>query len=202
MKEFKILLDNGHGKNTAGKRSPDGRLREYAWTRKAVRGIVARLTAAGYDAEAIVPEEGDISLGQRVARVNRWCDQMGAKRVLLVSVHNNAAGAGGWMNARGWEAWTSPGQTGGDALADCMYQAAGKCLPQGTKIRTDFADGDADKEARFTVLTQSKCPAVLTENLFQDNRQDVEYLLSDEGLEAIVDLHVTGIEEYIKRMNR
>lgn len=30
---MKILLDNGHGVDTPGKRSPDGALREYAWNR-------------------------------------------------------------------------------------------------------------------------------------------------------------------------
>lgn len=30
---MKILIDNGHGRETPGKRSPDGTLREYAWNR-------------------------------------------------------------------------------------------------------------------------------------------------------------------------
>ena len=62
----------------------------------------------------------------------------------------------------------------------------------------DMTDGDADKEARFYMLTQTWCAAVLTENLFQDNRQDVDYLLSEEGFNAIVQLHVDGIVNYIK----
>ena len=33
----KILIDNGHGVETPGKRSPDGILREYAWNRKTSR---------------------------------------------------------------------------------------------------------------------------------------------------------------------
>ena len=31
---MKVLIDNGHGAETPGKRSPDGRLREYAYTRE------------------------------------------------------------------------------------------------------------------------------------------------------------------------
>ena len=31
---MKILIDNGHGENTPGKRSPDGSLREYAYAHK------------------------------------------------------------------------------------------------------------------------------------------------------------------------
>lgn len=30
---MKVLIDNGHGADTPGKCSPDGRLREYAYTR-------------------------------------------------------------------------------------------------------------------------------------------------------------------------
>ena len=31
---MKVLIDNGHGSDTPGKRSPNGRLREYAYTRE------------------------------------------------------------------------------------------------------------------------------------------------------------------------
>ena len=43
----------------------------------------------------------------------------------------------------------------------------------------------------------TNCPAVLTENLFQDNRQDVDFLLSDAGRAAIVQLHFVGILNYL-----
>ena len=36
---MKILIDNGHGSNTSGKRSPDGKLREYAWAREIAKGL-------------------------------------------------------------------------------------------------------------------------------------------------------------------
>lgn len=196
---MKILIDNGHGSTTPGKRSPDGRLREYKYCREIAREVVTRLRAQGYDAELTVPEDADISLGMRCSRVNAWCDRLGAKNVLFVSVHNNAAGCGQWMTARGWEAWTSKGQTMGDKLADCLYDAAQKYLPTGTKIRTDITDGDRDKESNFTVITRTKCPACLTENLFQDNREDVDYLLSPAGREALVTLHVEGIKAYVAK---
>ena len=197
---MKILIDNGHGINTPGKCSPDGKFREYKYAREIAIEVVKRLKAEGYDAERIVTEEADISLGQRCARVNAWCDRIGAKNVVLVSIHNNAAGNNGqWMAARGWEAWTSKGQTQGDKLADCLYSAAKKHLP-GMKIRTDMADGDMDKESNFTILYRSKCPACLTENLFQDNKDDVAYLVS--ARKAIVDLHVDGIKEYVGRYGK
>ena len=199
---MKILIDNGHGINTPGKCSPDGKFREYKYAREIAIEVVKRLKAEGYDAERIVTEEADISLGQRCARVNAWCDRMGNKNVVLVSIHNNAAGNNGqWMAARGFEAWTSRGQTQGDKLADCLYSAAKKYL-SGMKIRTDMADGDMDKESNFTILYRSKCPACLTENLFQDNKEDVAYLVSAEVRKAIVDLHVDGIKEYVGRYEK
>jgi len=65
------------------------------------------------------------------------------------------------------------------------------------KIRKNITDGDPDKESGFYILKYTKCPAVLTENLFQDNRTDVDFLLSEAGKRAIVDLHVNGIINYL-----
>ena len=199
---MKILIDNGHGVTTKGKRSPDGRLLEYKYTREIAAEVVKRLKAEGYDAVQLVPEDADISLGERVNRINSWCDRLGTKNVCMVSIHNNAAGAGQWMTARGWEAWTSKGQTQGDKLADCLYDAAEKVLKPllpDVKIRTDMADGDRDKESNFTILYRSKCAACLTENMFMDNREDVDWLLSACGRDAIVRLHVEGIKAYVAK---
>jgi len=66
-------------------------------------------------------------------------------------------------------------------------------------MRTDFSDGDPDKEAHLYVLKHTICPAVLTENFFQDNKSDVDYLLSDRGFQDIVRLHVEGILKYLQK---
>lgn len=191
-----VLLDNGHGKDTAGKRSPDGRLLEYAYAREITKRMEQALKAQGYDVRLIVPEENDISLQERCNRVNRICDKYGKNNVILVSVHCNAAGMGkSWMTGRGWEAWTSVGQTKADELATCIYKAAEK---EGLKVRKDETDGDPDKEGHLYILKHTKCPAVLTENMFQDNKEDVEFLLSENGKQVITRVNVNGIVEYIK----
>ena len=101
-KKMKILIDNGHGCNTPGKRSPDGRFREYAWAREIARAIVADINDLGYDAELLVPEEYDVCLSARCYRVNSWCDRLGKRNVLCVSLTVNAAGEGDrWQNASG-----------------------------------------------------------------------------------------------------
>jgi N-acetylmuramoyl-L-alanine amidase len=190
---MKVLIDNGHGSNTPGKRSPDGQLREYAYTREIAERLVMELRKNGIDAERIVKEEIDVPLAERCRRANEYK----ASEAVLVSIHCNAAGNGSdWMSARGWEAWTSVGKTKADKLATCLYENAEHCLP-GMKIRKDMTDGDQDKESGFYILKHTKCPAVLTENLFQDNKEDVEFLLSEEGKLAIVNLHVWGIMKYL-----
>lgn len=191
---MKVLIDNGHGSNTPGKRSPDGRLREYAYTREIAARLEIELRKNGIAVERIVKEEIDVPLTERCRRANMYK----ASEAILVSIHCNAAGNGSsWMQARGWEAWTSVGKTKADKLATYLYEGAENCL-SGMKIRKDMSDGDPDKESGFYILKHTRCPVVLTENLFQDNREDVEFLLSEEGKQAIVTLHVWGIMKYLK----
>ncbi|MCM1075929.1 MAG: N-acetylmuramoyl-L-alanine amidase [Lachnospiraceae bacterium] len=212
------LYDNGHGIDTAGKCSPDMRLREYKKARELVNDIVLTRRIMGYDARILVPEDKDVSLQERVRRVNEICKQYGTENVIVVSIHCNAAGADGkWKTAGGWCVYTSPGQTKADKLATCLYESAQVALKdyidkfQANKqrgaydskqkpMRTDYSDKDPDYEANFYILTKTKCPAVLTENLFQDNKADVDFLISKEGHEAIVKLHVDGVDKYIKSL--
>ena len=196
---MKILLDNGHGFDTPGKRSPDGHFREYAYNRYLAFLIHERLTAIGLDVLFLVPEREDISLKERCRRVNKICQQIGKDQVILISIHVNAAGNGqNWLDARGWSCFTTRGKTKADELATCLYEAAKNHLP-GMKIRTDFSDGDSDIEKDFYIIRHTNCPAVLTENLFMDNRQDVAFLESEEGARAIVNLHVDGILQYLSK---
>ena len=194
---MKILIDNGHGIQTKGKRSPDGQLLEYAYTRDLARRIVSILKARGYDSELLVPEDDDIPLSERVRRTNAHCQALGKSNVILISIHINAAGDGTkWMNATGWSCYTCKGQTESDRLADCLYKAAEHIL-KNQVIRTDYArDGDPDWEENFYILRHTLCPAVLTENFFMDSRSDLKYLQSSAGKLSIVDVHLKGIYEY------
>ena len=194
-----ILIDNGHGHNTPGKRSPDGKFLEYAYNREIATRIVADLTDRGYNAQLLVPEPEDIPLSERVRRINAHCNTLGKSNVIVISIHVNAAGNGlQWLNATGWSCYTSKGQTTSDRIAECFYEAAKKNFPD-RRIRTDYSDNDPDWEENFYILRKSLCPAVLTENFFMDNPQDLEFLQSRAGKQAIVDTHVEGITEYLSR---
>lgn len=213
-----ILIDNGHGSNTEqnGKYSPKltadmsisseftngGRFREWKYNRVIARMIVDKLVSMGYDARLVVPEDKDASLAERIRRINTICNKNGAGNVLLVSVHSNAKGNGtSWQDAKGWEAYTTRGKTKSDTLAEFLYKRADSNLP-GRKIREDWSDGDRDKEADFYIIKKAYCPAVLTENFFYDNKDDLKYLTSDEGVHGVVRLHIEGIIDYINSLKK
>lgn len=101
-----------------------------------------------------------------------------------------------WYDATGWCAYTSRGNTKADALANCLYDAAKFHLP-GRRIRTDYTDGDPDYEADFYILRRTLPPSVLVENFFMDSRRDYDFLLSEDGQQRIVNLHVDGICRYL-----
>lgn len=215
-----VLIDNGHGSNTPGKCSPDKRLLEYLYAREIARRVERELNLGMIDAQRIVQETKDISLAERCRRVNEQCKQHGKENVILVSIHCNAAGGDGkWKSAGGWSVWTSPGKTKADDLATELWNAAQKSLSdyisgfekkkaegaydsKQKPMRGDWSDGDPDYEAKFYILMHTQCPAVLTESLFQDNKSDCEFLLSEAGMEAITDLHVQGIKNYLKSMKK
>ena len=199
---MKILIDNGHGIQTKGKRSPDGKFLEYAYTREIARQVVSELKAKGYDSELLVPEDDDIPLSERVRRTNAHCQSLGKSNVILISLHINAAGDGSkWMNATGWSCYTCKGQTESDRLADCLYKAAEQIL-KNQVIRTDYArDGDADWEENFYLLRKTLCVAVLSENFFMDSKSDLEYLQSITGKRAVVNTHVEGILEWLEGLS-
>lgn len=144
---------------------------------------------------SIVKQERTNELAMRVNYVNEVCRQQGAKNVLYVSIHVNAIGKDGkWHDACGWQVNISDkASESSKRLAECLYNAA---KTKGLKMRQPTATQKYWPQNLF-VLNNTKCPAVLTENLFQDNKKDVDFLLSDEGRHQIVRLHVEGIIKYI-----
>lgn len=196
-----ILIDNGHGIDTLGKCSPDKSYYEWRWCREMAAMIQAELQRRGYDARLLVPEQRDIDLKERVRRANQVCVEHGSGNVILLSIHSNASGNGEWKSARGWSAYTTRGLTNSDRLATSLYNAAERYL-YGQRIRADYSDGDPDWEADFYIIRRTVCPAVLTENFFHDNRDDLVYIQSNEGKKSIMLTHVEGVDAYIKDLYR
>ena len=141
---MKILIDNGHGQSTPGKRSPDGRFLEFKFNREIAQRIVADLRDRGYDAELLVEEDDDVPLAERYRRANTYSPALGKENVILVSIHANAFGNGReWAKARGWSVYTGQGQTRADLLADDLARVAMKEL--GSKaVCGDWQNSDID----------------------------------------------------------
>ena len=193
-KDMKVLIDNGHGENTPGKRSPDGRLREWAYSREIADMVVAGLRKLGIDAERIVKEDSDVPLSERCRRANAIYKEAG-KKAILVSIHCNAAGSGAaWMSAKGWSVFVSNNaSTSSKKLATSLCEVA-----EGLKMQVRRPSPKQPYwEQNLAICRDTHCPAVLTENFFQDNKEDVEYLLSSAGKQAVVQIHVDGIVKYL-----
>lgn len=195
---MKVLIDNGHGCYTQGKRSPDGLLYEYRWTRDMAARLEAALKANGIDAQRIVPEEMDISLRERCRRANTELSKAHGSDVILISIHINAAGSdGNWHDAKGWSVFISPNASSkSKLLANCLYEEAERAGLQGNR--------SIPKERywvqNLAICRDTDCPAVLTENMFQDNRDDAAFLRSEEGKQTIIDVHLQGIIKYISKL--
>lgn len=189
------ILDNGHGNNTPGKRSPQfgGNmpiLYEWEFNRDIVMRIAVMCTNAGIKYRVLVPEDNDVSLQARCERANRIYSETGGKCFLL-SIHANAGGG------TGWECYTTKGETKSDRIADILAKEWRAEFGDQWRIRADYSDGDADKESQFCILQHTKCPAVLSENLFFDNYNDYCFLMTYDARERIAKVHFNAIKRII-----
>lgn len=198
LSDYLVCLDSGHGKDVAGKRAPDSSLIEWEWAREIKYRVKKELEnqkiAEVFD---VNPEDTEPGLTVRANRANAAWTKHG-KKGIFVSIHVNAAGNGQWMNARGFSVWTTVGQTQGDVLATSIWEAGNKVFtPKGLTMRKEMSDGDVDYEKNFTVIYKTSMPACLVEHFFMDNKEDVKYLLSEEGKKDCVNVLVTGIKNYL-----
>lgn len=198
MKDILVLIAQAHGSNTSGKRSPDGKFREYAFSRKVSKMIVEKLYKHNIDSIIVNPEDEEVKLSIQTARVNRFIEQYKNeyKNIVLISPHVNAGPKNEWSNASGWTVF--------------VYNKASQKSRKLARIMSDMAYNKYNLkgnryvpesgyfEANFAILRQTNCPAILSENMFQTNKEDVDFLVSKQGLETISDLHVFSILEYMK----
>lgn len=194
---MKILIDNGHGENTPGKCSPDGRLKEWTYTRTIADMVVTGLRENGLDAERIVKETVDVPLSVRCRRANNIYRELEGN-AMLVSIHCNAAGSDSdWMYAHGWSVFVSNNASvNSKCLATCLAEAAKE---ESAFVRQPMP-GQLFWVQNLAICRDTNCPAVLTENFFQDNKEDVDFLLSAEGMQIVAQIHIDGITNYLKKV--
>ena len=185
-----FILDPGHGgidpaSNqyvTPGKRSPiwpDGSVYYEGVGNRNIAQLAGNiLKAKGAKVFYTVEPNNwkDVSLTARCTTANQIFKAY--PNAILCSIHSNAASD---PKAHGYEAFTSPGQTKSDPVATNWLEEQAKKFPNLRK-RTDLSDGDPDKEAKFTILTETTGRAILIEMMFHTNPTECKIIQSTNGV--------------------
>lgn len=199
---MKILVDDGHGKETLYKCSPDGKYKEWEWTCEMADLIVHELKRRGYDASLLTPELEDIPLNKRVRRANKICAEHGKENVLLLSVHSNSNSTDGKWHDGEWSGFTAivapNASEKSKLLADYIWARAIEAGLKGNRAVME-KPGKRYVTRSLAMCHDTHCPAVLTESAFHDTRDGVKLLT--ERKQAIMLAHVNGIIDYINHIN-
>ncbi|MDR2584638.1 MAG: transglycosylase domain-containing protein [Prevotellaceae bacterium] len=190
-----IILDNGHGNDTLGKRSPvwdDGtQLLEYEFNRDIVKRIAAGLQQKNIRCKILVSELEDIGLEERCKRANIIANEYKGKAI-LISIHANGG------ERSGWECFTSAGKTDADDYAKILCE----------QFRADFGEWIMRfsgpylcRKENFHILKNVNCPAILSENFFMDTEKDCRFIMSENGRERIATAHVKAIKRMLHLMS-
>lgn len=213
-KEFCIFLDAGHGGINPKVKLPNGyttypskcsqhnngKFHSYGWffegvfNRDVTELIRQYLDDWGMTTMKVYDEIIDTPLSKRVQKANFASKNY--KGSIYLSIHGNAAQN---KNARGFEAFTSPGQTQSDIYAEYLYKEVKKAYPNWV-FRSDLTDEDHDKEERFYVLTKTSMPSVLSENGFFTNFQDAKMMFDPLFQNAIARCHARAVIDYAESM--
>ena len=191
MLNMRVVIDPGH----AGRNIDPGAVNGATGLQEAdVALVISRLVekyllAVGYEVKLTRTEweqaETD-NLSYRTALANDW----GAD--IFISIHCNSAAN---ENAKGYEVWTSPGDTLADRLATSIYEQIAAEFPD-RKGRTDYSDGDPDKESRFYVLIHTAVPACLVEMAFISNDEEAALLADAAWQDRYARAIARGVTDY------
>jgi len=197
MSDFILIVDYGHGtrKYTAGKRSPDGSLYEGEWNREVGKMIVDGMRELGVDCREIITGDEDIPLQKRCDLVNKIVADNLGKKCRFLSIHINAAPTSGWDDrTSGASVYTCVNPSKESIkMAQCYYDMVEEFELKGNRRVPE----DRVWKANYKVLRSTNCPAILTENLFMTNHQEVEFLLSQKGKETIANMHIAALCKYM-----
>ena len=188
---MRIVMDPGHaGRNVdPGAVNAGIGLQEADVALLVSKLVESQLLAAGHEVKLtrIDWEQAETDdLDYRTSLANEW----GAN--VFVSIHCNSAAS---ASAAGYEVWTSPGDTPGDVLATCIYKQIAAEFPDRAG-RTDFSDGDPDKESRFYVLVHTDAPACLVEMAFISSDEEAALLSDAAWQDRYARAIVRGVTDY------
>ncbi|MGN7489490.1 N-acetylmuramoyl-L-alanine amidase [Bacillus altitudinis] len=172
----KIMIDPGHGGHDPGAAANGLKEKDLVLTiAKKTKAILEKV----YGATVKLTRSTDVyvDLSQRARLANNW----GA--VYFASIHINAAGGTGFETYR-FDKLSASSGTGKQQrmVHDSIYN----------KIKAKTSDR-GKKSKNLAVLRETKMPAILTENLFIDRKEDAALLKQDAFLNLLAEGHAEGI---------
>lgn len=202
--KYLIALDDGHGMNTSGKRTPpltedlyiDGKLvrkkgeviKENEFNRAVVKYLAEALKRCGFDVLLVAPTDEDTPLATRVSRANN------ANADAYVSKHYNALGSIWQTKAKGLVTIIHYNhQSKTKVLANNVHEELWKlhsdhnCTNYGVRTDTDISGYS------LYVLRNTKMPAILTESGFMDNMTEAVDMLDTNFQQADAEATCKGI---------
>ncbi len=181
----KVAIDNGHGLNTAGKRTPkfpDGKqIREWEFNYPTARKLKEVLERCGLETILVSDTEEDTPLAVRVNRAND------ANADIFVSIHYNAF-KGEWGTHGGVKTYYYPTSEKGKRLAQLVQAELAKAT--GRRDRGIWASD-------FYVLRKTKMPAILCECGFMDNLEEAKLMLDENYQWTVAEAIGRGICAYL-----
>ena len=194
-----VLIDMGHGRLTAGKRSPAHPdfmpFREYEFNREIGEELM-RVLSKYPDILTMPtienPNTGDV-LQTRVNFANQIIKEHPKRNYLFLSIHANAFGTT-WNTANGVEVFVSKNASANSKTAAAIFQ---RNLVDETGL-IDRCHPRKYKQANFYVLKNTVCPAVLVECGFYTNLKEMYFLRSAAGKGKILRALEQSILEYFK----
>ena len=181
-----VAISDGHGMETAGKRTPllpNGMvMRENEFNSAVKRLLDAELKRCGFDTLLVAEGSFDVALTTRTNLANN------AGADIYVSIHANAFdGVFNDSDPKGVETFHYPGSVEGKRLAESIH----KYLIQGTSQTNRGV-----KSANFQEIRETNMPTVLIEAGFMDNLEEAMLLLDDNFRKEVAKEIAMGVCDY------
>ena len=171
MNKILIAIDDGHGMETAGKRTPafsDGQvMRENEFNSAVADYLAAALERNGFEVLMVAPGDKDTALKTRVQLANE------TRAAAYISIHANAFGTA-WNNANGLETWIYE-KVMPDSKTYHFAESIHKELIKATGLRNRGMKRSND----LFVLKNTAMHAALVECGFMTNKEEAALLMDD-----------------------
>lgn len=194
-KQLYVIIDNGHGTReyTKGKFSPDKSLYEGEWNRMFAKKLAEALSRQNIVTQLLVTEDKDIKLKERVKRANDiYAEKRDEYEVILISIHINGAGnEGKWMNASGFTVWVS---SNAGTKSKKLGKAIGLEATHSGLRGNRYIPFEQYHVKGYTIIHDTKMPAVLCENMFMDNKEDLAFLKTESGVDKLLGIYTKALK--------